>query len=59
MSIYRYGVEVEDGDTAEPDYDRFEEADREAQKVGGAVVEFEFEYTDSYIVRDYSGKEAV
>lgn len=54
MTICKYGVEVDGDDGHGPVHDTYEEAATEAKRVRGAVIQYEFEYTHSYIVKDFS-----
>lgn len=62
MTIELYGVigpGDEDADCREPLYEarQYRDAKAEAQRIGGKVLCFEFEYSDSYVVDDFTVRE--
>ena len=52
--IYRYTVETEDSGESAP-YDTYQEAEEVARREGGKVIEYEYEFSDSHMVADFTG----
>lgn len=60
MTIDMYAVEGPDGFDSGVVYkaEEYEDAKRDAQARGGAVICYEFEFSDSYCVDDYRREKA-